>query len=63
MPHTSALVGGTAPLAAGAALAAKQNRTGGVSVALFGDGCFEEGVVYETLSLARMCQLPVIFIC
>jgi len=63
MPHTSALVGGAVPLAAGAALAAKQNRTGAVAVALFGDGCFEEGVVYETLNLARMWQLPVMFIC
>jgi len=63
MPHTSALVGGAVPLAAGAALAAKQQKTGGVAVALFGDGCFEEGVVYETLNLARLWELPVLFVC
>ena len=63
MPHTSALVGGAVPLAAGAGFAAKLKKTGGVGVAMFGDGCFEEGVVYETLNLARLWQLPVIFVC
>lgn len=63
MPHTSALVGGAVPLAAGGAFAAKLKKTGGVGVSLFGDGCFEEGVVYETLNLARLWHLPVIFVC
>jgi pyruvate dehydrogenase E1 component alpha subunit len=63
MPHTSALVGGAVPLAAGGAFAAKLKKTGGVGVAMFGDGCFEEGVVYETLNLARLWHLPVIFLC
>jgi pyruvate dehydrogenase E1 component alpha subunit len=63
MPHTSALVGGAVPLAAGGAFAAKIKKSGGVGVAMFGDGCFEEGVVYETLNLARLWHLPVIFVC
>jgi TPP-dependent pyruvate/acetoin dehydrogenase alpha subunit len=63
MPHTSALVGGAVPLAAGGAFAAKIRKTGGVGVSMFGDGCFEEGVVYETLNLARLWHLPVIFVC
>ena len=63
MPHTSALVGGAVPLAAGGAFAAKIKKTGGVGVSMFGDGCFEEGVVYETLNLARLWHLPVIFVC
>jgi acetoin:2,6-dichlorophenolindophenol oxidoreductase subunit alpha len=63
MPHTSALVGGAVPLAAGAGFAAKLKKTGGVGIAMFGDGCFEEGVVYETLNLARLWHLPVIFVC
>jgi len=63
MPHTSALVGGAVPLAAGAAFAAKIRKTGGVGVSMFGDGCFEEGVVYESLNLARLWHLPVIFVC
>ncbi len=63
MPHTSALVGGAVPLAAGAALAAKLAGTSAVGLALFGDGAFEEGVVFETLNLAKLWQLPVIFVC
>ena len=63
MPHTSALVGGAVPLAAGGALAAKLKKTGGIGVAMFGDGCFEEGLVFETLNLARLWHLPVIFVC
>ena len=63
MPHTSALVGGAVPLAAGGALAAKIKKTGGIGVSMFGDGCFEEGLVFETLNLARLWHLPVIFIC
>jgi TPP-dependent pyruvate/acetoin dehydrogenase alpha subunit len=63
MPHTSALVGGCVPLAAGSAIAAKLKKTGGISVAFFGDGAFEEGVVFETLNLARLWKLPVLFVC
>tara|TARA_A100001037_G_scaffold142863_1_gene129420 strand:+ start:699 stop:1721 length:1023 start_codon:yes stop_codon:yes gene_type:complete len=63
MPHTSALVGGSVPLAAGAGFAAKLRKSGGIGVSMFGDGCFEEGVVFETLNLARMWDLPVIFVC
>ncbi len=63
MPHTSALVGGAVPLAAGAGLAAKMAGSQGVGLAMFGDGAFEEGVVFETLNLARLWDLPVIFLC
>ena len=63
MPHTSALVGGAVPLAAGAALAAKQAGGPGVGLAMFGDGAFEEGVVFETLNLSKLWDLPVIFLC
>jgi TPP-dependent pyruvate/acetoin dehydrogenase alpha subunit len=63
MPHTSALVGGCVPLAAGSAFGAKLRKTGGISVGFFGDGAFEEGVVFETLNLARLWKLPVLFVC
>ena len=63
MPHTSALVGGAVPLAAGAALAAKQAGRKSVGVAMFGDGALEEGVVFETLNLAKLWALPVVFVC
>lgn len=63
MPHTSALVGGSVPLAAGAAWAAKQSGNCGIGVALFGDGAMEEGVVFETLNIAKLWRLPTIFLC
>jgi len=63
VPHTSALVGGSVPLAAGAAWAARQAGRGGAAMALFGDGALEEGVVFETLNIAKGWNLPVIFVC
>ncbi len=60
---TSAIVGGSVPLAAGAALAAKMHRDGRISAAFFGDGASEEGSTYETLSFAALKKLPVLFIC
>lgn len=60
---SSAIVGGTIPIAAGLALAEQINETGVVSCAFFGDGATEEGVFYETLNFAALRQLPVLFIC
>ena len=59
--HTSAIVGGCLPLAAGAAYGVKLKRTGQATVTFFGDGAMEEGVFYETLNIARLWELPVIF--
>jgi len=59
--HTSAIVGGCLPLAAGAAYAAKLQGSGQATVAFFGDGAMEEGVFYETLNIAQLWQLPMIF--
>ena len=56
------IVAGTVPLAVGAALAAKMQQTGDVAVAYFGDGACEEGVVHESLNLARTLGAPVIFV-
>jgi len=60
---TSALVGGSVGLAAGAAYALKQAGGERISVAFFGDGALEEGVVYETLNIAALRALPVVFVC
>ena len=57
------IVGGTIPIAVGAALALKRDGNRGVSVAYFGDGACEEGVLHESLNLARVMELPVLFIC
>jgi pyruvate dehydrogenase E1 component alpha subunit len=59
--HTSAIVGGCLPLAAGAAYAAKVKGSGQVSLVFFGDGAMEEGVFYETINMAQLWKLPVIF--
>lgn len=57
------IVGGTVPLAVGAAWAAALKGEKRVSVVFFGDGCFEEGVVHESLNFAALHRLPIIFVC
>lgn len=56
------IVAGTVPLAVGAALAAKLKNTSDVAVAYLGDGAVEEGVVHESLNLARIQNLPILFV-
>lgn len=56
------IVAGTVSLAVGAGLAARLQRTDDVAVAYFGDGAVEEGVVHESLNLARMLKAPVLFV-
>ncbi len=60
---SSAIVAGSIPIAVGAALAARQLGQARVSVAFFGDGATDEGVFYESINLAVLHKLPVIFIC
>lgn len=60
---TSALVGGTLPLAIGAAFAAKRRGSDAVNVCFFGDGALEEGVFYESINIAALWALPVIYLC
>jgi pyruvate dehydrogenase E1 component alpha subunit len=57
------IVGGTVPLAVGAGWAALLRDTGQVAVVFFGDGCFEEGVVHESMNFAALHRLPVLFVC
>jgi TPP-dependent pyruvate/acetoin dehydrogenase alpha subunit len=57
------IVGGTVPLAVGSAWASKLQKKTDVTVIFFGDGCFEEGVVHESLNFAALHQLPVLFVC
>lgn len=56
------IVAGTVPLAVGAALAAKMQKSGDVAVAYFGDGAVEEGVVHESMNLARTTNAPILFV-
>jgi TPP-dependent pyruvate/acetoin dehydrogenase alpha subunit len=57
------IVGGTVPLAAGSAWAAKLKSEPRVTIVYFGDGCFEEGVMHEALNFAVLQQLPIVFVC
>lgn len=60
--HTSAIVGGSTALASGAALAAQVLESGAVTAVFFGDGAMDEGVAYESMNIARLWNLPVIFV-
>lgn len=57
------IVAGTVPIAVGAAWAAKLQHSSRVVTIFFGDGCFEEGVMHESLNFASLHQLPVLFVC
>ena len=51
------------PMAAGAALRAQMDGTGQIAITFFGDGATNQGVFHETLNLAAVWNLPVIFVC
>lgn len=57
------IVAASIPIAVGAALAHKLAGTDNVAVSYFGDGATEEGVFHESLNLAAIQRLPVLFIC
>ena len=57
------ILGAGIPIAAGAAFRAKYDKTGQVAVAFFGDGAANEGTLSETLNLASIWKLPLIFMC
>jgi 2-oxoisovalerate dehydrogenase E1 component len=57
------IVGAGLPIGTGAALAAAIRRTDQVVIIFFGDGASNQGVVHESLNLAAVWKLPVIFLC
>jgi len=57
------IVGSGAPIAGGAALAAKMQKTGQAVVCFFGDGAINQGVVFESMNMAAIWKLPVLFVC
>ncbi|WP_433526206.1 alpha-ketoacid dehydrogenase subunit alpha/beta [Nocardia pseudovaccinii] len=57
------IVGAGLPIAVGAGTAAQLRRGGGVVVAFFGDGAIAQGVFHESVNLAAVWDLPVIFFC
>lgn len=63
IPGSTAIVGGSIPLAVGAALSAQLQNNGRIAAAFFGDGASEEGSFHESLSFAALHRLPVLFVC
>ncbi|MED7931597.1 thiamine pyrophosphate-dependent dehydrogenase E1 component subunit alpha [Nonomuraea sp. LP-02] len=59
----SGIVGSAIPVAVGAGLAADVLGTGRVALCFFGDGAANEGVCHESMNLAAVWKLPVIFFC
>jgi len=60
---TVPIVAATVPLAVGAGMAYKLRGEQRVAVSFFGDGTLEEGHVHESMNLAALYRLPVIFVC
>ena len=56
------IVGAQVPIGAGLALANKYTGNGNVSLAFFGDGASNQGQVYEAFNMAKLWDLPVIFV-
>ncbi len=63
MLGANGIVGAGMPIATGAGLTCKYKKNGNVSVAFFGDGATNEGSFHESLNLAAIWKLPVIFVC
>lgn len=59
----NAIVGAQLPIAMGAALTAQIKGSGAIAVAFFGDGATNIGVFHESLNMASVWKLPVLFIC
>src|SRR5919198_2524648 len=59
----NAIVGGSAALATGAAYASKYLNQSRVVVCFFGEGALGQGVLYESMNLAQLWRLPVVYVC
>jgi TPP-dependent pyruvate/acetoin dehydrogenase alpha subunit len=57
------IVGGSAGIATGAALAAKKMATGQIVICFLGDGSLNEGIFHESANMASIWKLPVIYLC
>lgn len=60
---SSGIVGAEGPAAVGFALAAQYLRPGAIAVAFFGDGAMNQGMLMESMNLASVWKLPVLFVC
>jgi TPP-dependent pyruvate/acetoin dehydrogenase alpha subunit len=59
----NAIVGGSAALATGAAFASQRLGNGRVAVCFFGEGALGQGVLYESMNMAQLWKLPIVYVC
>jgi len=59
----NAIVGGGLPMAAGLGLADRMQDSGGVTACFFGEGAVAEGEFHESMNLAALWKLPILFVC
>jgi pyruvate dehydrogenase E1 component alpha subunit len=60
---SSGIVGSSGPAAVGFSLATLHNKTNNITVAFFGEGAMNQGMLLESLNLASVWNLPVLFVC
>jgi acetoin:2,6-dichlorophenolindophenol oxidoreductase subunit alpha len=60
---TSAIVATGIPVGVGAAFANKTKKNGKITAVFFGDGAIDEGVFWESVNVASLMRLPIIFVC
>jgi TPP-dependent pyruvate/acetoin dehydrogenase alpha subunit len=63
MLGANGIVGAGGPLACGSGLSAKAKGTNQVTICFFGDGASEQGTMHESMNLAAIWKLPVVFVC
>jgi pyruvate dehydrogenase E1 component alpha subunit len=59
----NAIVGGGIAHVVGAGLSYQRQGNGAISVAFFGDGAMQQGILYESMNMAALWDLPVLFVC
>lgn len=57
------IVGAQVPVGAGVAFAQKYNGTDNLTIALYGDGAANQGQLFEAFNMAKLWNLPIIFVC
>jgi TPP-dependent pyruvate/acetoin dehydrogenase alpha subunit len=60
---SGAIVGGSIIVPLGAAFAQKYTNSDAICISVIGDGSFDEGILYESMNLAALYQLPLLIIC
>jgi pyruvate dehydrogenase E1 component alpha subunit len=59
----NAIVGGSAAIATGAAFSSKRLNQNRVAVCFFGEGALGQGLLYESMNMAQLWKLPVVYVC